>query len=70
MPAERQHTDEHALIGFGGMARQGKRVATVIAAVHVRYLQFGSEDGCLEGHVFQVTPGNDGNRVVQARTEV
>jgi len=52
MPAEGQHTDQHAFIGFGGMACERQRMAAVVVAVHVSYLHVGLEDGCLEGHVW------------------
>ena len=47
---ECQQSNHHALIGFGGMPRQGQVVRLIIVPVQVGDLQFCLADGGFQGH--------------------
>lgn len=43
MQHERQHPHHHAFVGFGGVARDSKRVVPVVIAIHVSDLEVDFE---------------------------
>ncbi len=50
MEGEGQEAHHHPLVGLGRMAGEGERVGFVVMAIQVGNLEFGLEDGRLEGH--------------------